>query len=150
MEATTADDLMKEELERMRARLLDLSARNPLLNYRNPRASSLRVVDEVPALVLESMVNNGGFRFAALESDKAPAPVHHSVRRAFGRKVTAAPELFYESGNGLLSDDPALLSQSDQERREAAKGARARREEQILTLAQELGIDPSRRLWTRN
>lgn len=49
------------------------------------------------------MLNNGGFRFAALESDKAPVPVHHALRRAFGRKVAAAPELFDESGNGPLS-----------------------------------------------
>src|SRR5579872_364079 len=68
--ASTND--MKVELERMRARLLDLSARNALLNYTHPRARSLRIIDEIPALVLDRLIGNGGtgFRFAPLDVEE--------------------------------------------------------------------------------
>ena len=138
------DDVLKQDLERMRMRLLDLSARNALLNYSHPRASSLRIVDEVPALVIENLLAEGDFRFAALKLDNAPAPVRETSRRAFGRRGAAADGgLFGHGGNEQGSDDSALQSQSNRERREAAKVARARREEQITALAQQLGINPS-------
>jgi very-short-patch-repair endonuclease len=144
MDATTPDptttEALTQELERMRARLLDLSAKNSLLNYRHPRASSLRIVDEVPALVLQRMVGEGGFRFAPLRSEEAPEPVRE--RRTWGKRALPDPSLFSSDG-ATDRDDPALMSQSDRERREAAKAARARREEQIIALAQSLGINPS-------
>ena len=46
VEAPHRDEAPSRLLERMRMRLLDLSARNPLLNYTHPRGSSLRIVDE--------------------------------------------------------------------------------------------------------
>src|SRR5437868_3169730 len=72
---TVAVDEMKLELDRMRARLLDLSARNTLLNYTHPRGKSLRMVDEVPAIVLERLVAPGatGFQFAPLASGELTA-----------------------------------------------------------------------------
>lgn len=57
-----------EQLERMRARLLDLSAANPLLNYRFPEKSSLQVVDEVPAQVLARLLDRKTMRFAPLRN----------------------------------------------------------------------------------
>src|SRR5258708_2178157 len=141
MDVTNNDAGLKEELERMRARLLDLSARNPLLNYSHPRASSLRIVDEVPALVLDSLLTNGGFRFAPLDAENAPSPIRGRPRRAFGRPEVT--DTFDPGTDAPESDDPALQSQSDRERREAAKNARARREAQIRDLATELGINPS-------
>ena len=53
-------------LERVRRRLLDLSANNALLNYRHPKTSSLRIVDEVPALVFARLVDNGRMSFGPL------------------------------------------------------------------------------------
>ncbi len=75
MEAPHRDEAPSRLLERMRMRLLDLSARNPLLNYTHPRASSLRIVDEVPALVLDALVGGRAFRFAPLRAPNAPAPI---------------------------------------------------------------------------
>ena len=68
MEAPHRDEAPGRLLERMRMRLLDLSARNPLLNYTHPRASSLRIVDEVPSLVLEALIGSRSFRFAPLRA----------------------------------------------------------------------------------
>lgn len=80
---------MKAELDRMRAGLLDLSARNPLLNYTHPRARSLRIVDEVPAIVLERLVDMAvvdpkrpGRYLLAIECDGA---TYHSAKSARDR-----------------------------------------------------------------
>src|SRR5215211_3268030 len=62
-EAPPRDEAPSRLLERMRMRLLDLSARNPLLNYTHPRGSSLRIVDEVPTLVLDALIANRSYRF---------------------------------------------------------------------------------------
>lgn len=131
--AQTSDSLTLE-LERMRARLLELSAKNRLLNYRHPRASSLRIVDEIPAFVLERMMLNGGMRFAALKAEDATG-----LDAPAGQFAVEAPADNCEPDG----DDPALLSRSDRERREAAKATRTRREQRIAALAQSLGINPS-------
>jgi very-short-patch-repair endonuclease len=131
------DAVLKAELERMRARLLDMSARNPLLNYSHPRASSLRIIDEIPTLVLNSLLTNGGFRFAPLESDTASTPADNRHRR-WGSP--AEPALFDEDKGAV---DTELTSLSDRERREARKAASARREVEIRTLAQQLGLNAS-------
>jgi very-short-patch-repair endonuclease len=134
---TTADSGLRFELEKMRARLLDLSARNALLNYTHPRASSLRIVDEVPALVLESLLSNGGFRFAPLPEQEGVA-LFRQTRGRGRRDLWSAKDTDVEG-----SDSSALLSQSDRERREAAKAARERRQAEIIALAESVGINPS-------
>ena len=70
-------------------RLLDLSARNPLLNYTHPRASSLRIVDEVPTVVLDALIANRTYRF------DVPDVEHGDVRidRSFQQAAPAADAL---------------------------------------------------------
>ncbi len=48
-------------LERMRTRLLDLTSRNRLLNFRHPRASCVRVVDALPDAVFERLLSGQKF-----------------------------------------------------------------------------------------
>ena len=155
--ALTTDD-MTAELERMRARLLDLTARNPLLSYGHPRASSLRIVDEVPALVLERLVRNGGsgFGFAALPSEKDDV-VLAAGRGRWGRAAPTIPlfalpkddDTTHAAGTSATDleetteDEEGLLSESARVRREAAKAARARRAAQAAERASALGINPS-------
>jgi very-short-patch-repair endonuclease len=143
MEASPVNEDLKLELERMRSRLLDLSGRNPLLNYGHPRASSLRIVDEVPALVLEKLTVSGSFRFAPLDAEDAPAPIRERNRRPFGRRSAADLPLLDADSDGTATGDAALQSLSDKDRREAAKAARAAREAGIQARAVELGINPS-------
>ncbi len=60
----------REELERLRRRLLDLSLGNRLLNYKPPPASSIQIVDELPNLVFERLViNMKPFYFEPLKSE---------------------------------------------------------------------------------
>ena len=61
-----------ETLERIRRRLLDLSRRNQLLNYKHPKARSIRVVDELPDQLFERLVNDEGFIFESLPR----VPIH--------------------------------------------------------------------------
>src|SRR6478672_5674935 len=96
MDTSPRDEAPRRVLERMRMRLLDLSARNPLLNYTHPRASSLRIVDEVPTVVLDALIANRAYRFASIKAADVPAPVTGPVPRAFvrsgrnGRSANAA------------------------------------------------------------
>src|SRR5262249_2716069 len=50
-------------LERIRLRLLDLTNRNRLLNFRHPKTSSLRVVDELPDQLFERLRDGGELVF---------------------------------------------------------------------------------------
>ena len=154
MEAPHRDEAPGRLLERMRMRLLDLSARNPLLNYTHPRASSLRIVDEVPSLVLEALIGSRAFRFAPLRAPNAPAPVGEPAPRAFvrrskngnnrpnGASATAA-EAGTEAAASTETSAAYTEAQGERERREAARAARLKRDEEIRALAVELGIDPS-------
>lgn len=63
------------ELNRFRERLLDLSNRNPLLNYRTSRVRTLEVVDELPDQVFHRLVNDGkSFRFKPQTEQTAEEP----------------------------------------------------------------------------
>lgn len=49
---------VEQELEISRKRLLDLTMRNRLLNYRPAKSKTLKIIDEVPAEVYEILVQN--------------------------------------------------------------------------------------------
>ena len=51
------DDPIIDKIERTRTELLDLSLRNPLLNYRPLRSRGVEVVDEVPSAVFDFLVH---------------------------------------------------------------------------------------------
>lgn len=61
-------------LERMRRRLLDLTNRNRLLNFRETRSSTLKVVDEIPDLLYKSLLSGREMTFRAV-----PSPKKHSL-----------------------------------------------------------------------
>jgi very-short-patch-repair endonuclease len=144
MEPSTVDDQLEQDLERVRSRLLDLSSRNPLLNYSHPPAKSLRIVDEVPTLVLERLLSDGAFRFSALQGPDTPltkARGRSKARTAVGRKVSAGA--LSDEQPATESDESTLQSQSNLERRAARRAARAEAEERTGALAKQLGVNPS-------
>ncbi|MEW8051420.1 MAG: DUF4011 domain-containing anti-phage protein Hhe [Candidatus Thiodiazotropha sp.] len=53
-------------LENLRMRLLDLTARNRLINFRHTKAGSLRVIDELPNQLVETLLAETEMRFAAI------------------------------------------------------------------------------------
>ncbi len=54
-----AEDPINDKIERARRELLDLSLRNPLLNYRPLRSRGVEVVDKIPSLVFDFLVHKG-------------------------------------------------------------------------------------------
>src|SRR4051794_3907844 len=154
MDTSPRDEAPRRVLERMRMRLLDLTARNPLLNYTHPRASSLRIVDEVPTVVLDALIANRTYRFAPLKLADAPAPINDPAPRGFvranggrnGRSANAVNTPPNATTAAVATPPPGVEIQppvTERERREAARAARAQREEQIRAAAIALGIDPS-------
>lgn len=57
-------DIARQALDQLRNRLLDLTARNRLLNFRHTRKSSLRVVDEIPDQLIGLLLDGKELRFA--------------------------------------------------------------------------------------
>ena len=62
MHASEANRAIKE----LRKKLLDLSGRNVLLNYKHPKASCLRIIDELPDQVLERLAKSDEFEFSPI------------------------------------------------------------------------------------
>lgn len=52
-----------DSLEAVRRKLLDLSGRNALLNYKHPSASCVRLIDELPDLIFSDLQNDETFCF---------------------------------------------------------------------------------------
>jgi very-short-patch-repair endonuclease len=55
-----------QALENLRMRLLDLTARNRLINFRHTKAGSLRVIDELPNQLVVTLLAEMEMRFAAV------------------------------------------------------------------------------------
>ncbi|MCG5500459.1 DUF4011 domain-containing anti-phage protein Hhe [Ectothiorhodospira lacustris] len=55
-----------QALENLRVRLLDLTARNRLINFRHSKAGSLRVIDELPNQLVGKLLAEKEMRFAAI------------------------------------------------------------------------------------
>jgi len=62
-EATNNGGFAFDSLESVRKKLLDLSGRNALLNYRHPKASSVRLIDELPDQVYDELHNEKTLTF---------------------------------------------------------------------------------------
>lgn len=59
-----------QALENMRMRLLDLTGRNRLINYRHTKLGSLRVIDGLPNQLAESLLTEVEIRFDAIPEPK--------------------------------------------------------------------------------
>lgn len=56
-----------ERLERLRTKLLDLSTNNRTLSFRHPRAACLRVVDELPEVIFQKLLQGEELTFEPVE-----------------------------------------------------------------------------------
>ncbi|NKC16739.1 MAG: DUF4011 domain-containing protein [Gammaproteobacteria bacterium] len=79
---------VQELIEAARAKLLDLSARNRLLNFRHTPTNCLRVIDEMPDPLFERLLNDALFTF-----DAVPAPSMRELRAYYAaeQNVPRAP-----------------------------------------------------------
>src|SRR5437879_589795 len=62
------DDFVQKAIQQFRGKLLDLSSRNPLLNFRHSERSRshIRVVDEIPEILFEKLTASRQFTFVGL------------------------------------------------------------------------------------
>ncbi len=60
---SSRESLASAALEKLRARLLDLTARNRLLNFRHTKTASLRIIDELPDQLWETLLGEREMRF---------------------------------------------------------------------------------------
>ncbi len=61
---------IQKELDRFRENLIDLTNRNPLLNYRKSRRRTIEIIDELPDQIFDRLVGQGkSFRFDPLVDD---------------------------------------------------------------------------------
>ncbi|TGS09815.1 DUF4011 domain-containing protein [Mesorhizobium sp. M2E.F.Ca.ET.209.01.1.1] len=65
--AVERSPIAAERLERLRAKLLDLSTMNRMLSFRHPRASCLRVVDELPEVLFQGLLQGDQLVFDPVE-----------------------------------------------------------------------------------
>lgn len=61
--APTDSEFAFSSLEAVRKKLLDLSGRNQLLNYKHPRAGCVRVIDELPDQIYQRLLEGKTFNF---------------------------------------------------------------------------------------
>lgn len=89
---------IEQRLERLRQKLLDLSTMNRMLSFRHPKASCLRVVDELPHQLFDVLRDGATLTFdpvseptiRELETYNSPRP--DQVRRATEPKLTVRPD----------------------------------------------------------
>ena len=98
-------------LERLRPRLLDLTLRNPLLNFRSRGSRTVPIVDELPRLVMTSLLGGKSMRLdAAPEGDqsKAVRPEHKNriTVTAIEGDASSPDTDEAESGGFELPQDP--------------------------------------------
>lgn len=104
---------LHEQLGRMRRRLLDLTAKNRLLNFRHTPTSCVRLIDEIPTHAFERLTRGEALEFAPLRRDDSDDD----------------PELDLP-----LAAEPGATD---------AKRKRARQEAKAKAVATSLGLDPS-------
>jgi len=66
-----------ESLEAIRNRLLDLTSRNRLLNYRYPRSGVVRVIDELPDQLASNMLDGATFTFIPVDEPTREGLIEH-------------------------------------------------------------------------
>ncbi|MCS6890518.1 MAG: DUF4011 domain-containing protein, partial [Rhodovarius sp.] len=110
--------------EDLRRRLLDRGRRNPLLHFPHSRRRSIiRIVDEVPDLVLEHLCNDGRFRFKALpDPENEPQDEKTPEFRAALVKARLTDPAYLEEIQKITDDDPA----AEDRRIRAERGLRDR------------------------
>jgi very-short-patch-repair endonuclease len=80
-----------EQLEKLRERLLDLSNRNTLLNFRHTASRSVRFVDELPNILFERLLDGKKFYIQPI-----PSPSEKELRQFYQAK---GEEVYDEQGN---------------------------------------------------
>ena len=77
-------------LENLRLRLLDLTARNRLINFRHTKKGSLRIIDELPKQLVETLLTENEMRFRPV-----PEPTRCKSSKDLGQTSWKVKRDFY-------------------------------------------------------
>lgn len=147
------DRFITAEIESLRRRLLDLTLRNPLLNYKHTGRSQrlVRLIDELPDQLFERLESERQLRFQSLGAPTDDPVDERSIqfRRALDAMKLQDPEYLQELDS--LGEDPGqrLLDQAEDRLRIRLRerlGMPARKERGVRTaedVAKERGLHPS-------
>ena len=75
-------------LQEMRRKLLDLTARNRLLNFRHTTTNSIRAIDELPNQLFEILMDGGTSTF-----EPVPEPTRPELQKYHASQQKVAPGL---------------------------------------------------------
>lgn len=125
-------------LERLRKRLLDLSANNKLLNYRHPTGSSLRLVDEVPSQVFARLEGGGEMTFVPL-----PDPETASLFDLNDHPSSDSAPLITTRVGGEGTDEASTAIDPREIARAERRAATARKEALRMKIAERAGVNPT-------
>jgi very-short-patch-repair endonuclease len=86
--------IIEQRLERLRNKLLDLSTANRMLNFRHPKVSCLRIVDELPEQIFDLLMDGGAFTFEPVpEPTTRELEAFYAQRPDQGVRATASAQV---------------------------------------------------------
>ena len=97
------------DLERLRRRLLDLTNRNRLLNFRHPKRSSLRAVDELPDFLYEQLLDDKILTYIPV-----PEPSDEEIEESGFKERPTSAEWGAQIGLNTSYEMPESYGMSDQ------------------------------------
>lgn len=117
--ANSVDEFVRESVQRYRTKLLDLSSRNPLINFRHSERSRshIRIVDEIPEILFSKMESGRELTFASIPDpelvpDDEKLPVFERALRTAKRE-----EEKFKEEMALLGPNPSERKKRRVERR---------------------------------
>jgi hypothetical protein len=146
------DQFVADTVRKLRTKLLDLTTRNPLLNFRHAARSRrfVRVIDEIPDLLFTRFEAGDPLRFKAIpDPDDEPADEKTiEFRRVLEQARLEDPE--HLKALAELGEDPGdkPLKRLDNQlrawlRERLGMPPRVRSEETAADIARRIGLDPS-------
>lgn len=152
-QSAAQDTFLSKKVASLRLKLLDLSGRNALLSFRHRARSRkmIRVVDEVPDLLVERLGGESAFQFQSLNFVRQEPADERTQRFRRALRDAELSDATYQEALVGLGDDPSpkALERLDLELRirvRAKLGMSARGKESnpsIDQIARSLGIEPS-------
>lgn len=142
--------LVSAGIEKLRAKLLDLSMANRLLNFKHSdkSRSHIRIIDEMPEALLDQLGQPKNLQFKWIEDpDTEPADEQNDTFRRAVSHAKESDEAYLEEkeklGRHANKRQLGKLERSLRDRVRADLGLPPRIIPSILDRARELGIDPS-------
>ncbi len=116
----TIDQFIKDKIEELRMKLLDLTNRNALLNFKHSEKAltHIRIIDELPDFLFHSLLDGQKFTFRPLpEPDDEPHDEKTEEFQTYFDEATLTDEQYLEEINELIDkedsfDDLAVIERN--------------------------------------